>query len=526
MKKIQYKDLSKSTNDDGLLYYDYCIVGAGAAGIYLATRLIEFGNRVVIIEAGCKKPTTGAALGFKAIFSKSDYAGATLGRFFGLGGSTNHWGGVLVPHSNGDDRDDSINDVWLRILRVINRYSSTVFENLGYGKSFKFNEIDNKFTANLNRENKKSDFQTSIGLHLPVTKRNLSFLLNGSSSDKSNLTVYTNAVVNNWHLDIKNVDTDSINSLVAVAKNGNKLEISAKRFVVTAGTLESARIFLEIEKCRPFRLDAQRIMPGAIGHYLSDHLSIKIAKVGQSSAKYISKAYGPMFFGRSMVSYRFIESGLSKTDFRGFSHFVFQSENAGIVLVKELLSSIQARRLPIISFGRIMSATSDLLKIAYCRILYNKLYIDSDASINLQLDIEQTQNFHNRIELSNKLDAYGRYIPVIYWEIDKSDRSRIKALSDKVLAAWQRKGIKLQHDLNGSKGNNQRKPYDAYHPVGTSRIGDDAEAVVDFQLRVKGFDNLWTVNTGILPSAGTANPTFSMLCFAQQLSEYFENSND
>jgi choline dehydrogenase-like flavoprotein len=50
-------------------------------------------------------------------------------------------------------------------------------------------------------------------------------------------------------------------------------------------------------------------------------------------------------------------------------------------------------------------------------------------------------------------------------------------------------------------------------------MGEDAEAVVDRNLKVWGVQNLWVVSTGVLPSAGTANPTFSMLCLAQQLAE-------
>ena len=56
-----------------------------------------------------------------------------------------------------------------------------------------------------------------------------------------------------------------------------------------------------------------------------------------------------------------------------------------------------------------------------------------------------------------------------------------------------------------------------YHPVGTCRMGSDPEAVVDLQLRVRGVRNLWLVSTAVLPSAGTANPTFTMLCLAEDL---------
>ena len=50
-------------------------------------------------------------------------------------------------------------------------------------------------------------------------------------------------------------------------------------------------------------------------------------------------------------------------------------------------------------------------------------------------------------------------------------------------------------------------------------MGRDSESVVDFELRVHGCDNLSVLSTAVFPSAGTANPTFSMLCFAEALAE-------
>jgi choline dehydrogenase-like flavoprotein len=46
--------------------------------------------------------------------------------------------------------------------------------------------------------------------------------------------------------------------------------------------------------------------------------------------------------------------------------------------------------------------------------------------------------------------------------------------------------------------------------------------VVDFDLKVHGVDNLWVLSTGVLPSAGTANPTFSMLCLGNRLAEQLD----
>jgi choline dehydrogenase-like flavoprotein len=51
-------------------------------------------------------------------------------------------------------------------------------------------------------------------------------------------------------------------------------------------------------------------------------------------------------------------------------------------------------------------------------------------------------------------------------------------------------------------------------------MGNDPESTLDLSLGVKGCRNLYVLSTGALPSAGTANPTFTMLCLGEQLSDH------
>lgn len=86
-----------------------------------------------------------------------------------------------------------------------------------------------------------------------------------------------------------------------------------------------------------------------------------------------------------------------------------------------------------------------------------------------------------------------------------------------MLELWNKGALTRLRTVNGLV--DEVKPHDAYHPVGTCRMGEDGEAVVGRDLKVRGFANLWVASTGVLPSAGTANPTFTMLCLTQQLAE-------
>ena len=156
---------------------------------------------------------------------------------------------------------------------------------------------------------------------------------------------------------------------------------------------------------------------------------------------------------------------------------------------------------------------------AYSRYIRSDLFIPLGTSVSLQLDIEQVPMISNAVSLTDKIDRYGRPITKINWRVNDIDYNNIQQTSTNILKKWSKmqngmpKLIPTIIDGNGSK------PYDAYHPVGTCRLGIDKGAVVDTDLRVRGINNLWVLSTGVLPSAGTANPTLTMLCLGDELAD-------
>ena len=125
------------------------------------------------------------------------------------------------------------------------------------------------------------------------------------------------------------------------------------------------------------------------------------------------------------------------------------------------------------------------------------------------------------MRLGNSLDAFGRRAVVIDWDINDEDMDNLKATSDRLLAAWEREQAQLPRLVPRNLDFDSERPHGAYHPVGVCRMGGDEAAVVDLALQVCGLANVSVVSTAVLPSAGTANPTFTMLCLAEELAERF-----
>lgn len=136
------------------------------------------------------------------------------------------------------------------------------------------------------------------------------------------------------------------------------------------------------------------------------------------------------------------------------------------------------------------------------------------------MDMEQYPEQKNRISLSSVNDEYGRKIALIEWKITHRDMRAIEAAADNILRKWPGKAGGLPELIPRTIDSTANKPYDAYHPVGVCRMGERGSSVVDSNLSVWGIENLSVVSTGVLPSAGTANPTFTKLCMAHQLADY------
>ncbi|MDS4059983.1 MAG: GMC family oxidoreductase, partial [Candidatus Contendobacter sp.] len=288
-----------------------------------------------------------------------------------------------------------------------------------------------------------------------------------------------------------------------------------------AGAIESARLLLELNAVASQPV----IRPGAaIGCFLADHLSLAIADVAPSSVNDTIRLFAPRFSGGWMRGFRFIESDPPRDAPRAFAHFIFDNANPGFILAKEVLGAMQGRRWPNISVSDVMAGLGGIARLGLNRYVYSRLYVPADTPTHLQLDIEQRPVRENCITLGDEKDRFGRRVAIIHWTISERDGENIRETARRLLKRWPGKnGVfpMLQPRLNGD---GTLKPHDAYHPVGTCRMGVDSEAVVDSHLQVWGTDNLWVVSTGVLPSAGTANPTFTLLCLAEQLAGHLSAS--
>ena len=486
--------------------YDVCVVGAGAAGLYLTSRLAQEGLRVALLDRGPSKPQQ-VSDGEDFDFLEDRYSGAVEGRDFGVGGSTARWGGLLVPYVQADVRGDA---AWQHIVSAVRRTAGTVLGQLGWTQSATFDDTWLDTSLRLPIDPSGCGLGQVSSLYLPFRRKNLVWLLSRAMGASAGCapTVYAGHTASGWEVTAS--DPPRVDAVLAVDPAGDRYTIRAHKFVIAAGALESTRCALELSASLP---------AGALGGHhwlgkcLSDHLSFTAGTFDGSHRQRALERLGFRFEDGWMRGLRFVAD--ENTGARSFAHAVFDSADPAFQVAREAMRALQSRRIPRVSLTEVARASSSMPRMLFDRYVRKRLHHSSRTVVRLQIDVEQAPDPNNSLTLlPTHRDRRGRSRLGIRWGIRPADNQRMaesKAAFLSQLGSLPDFPAVTPCDLVASGA----KVYDAYHPVGTCRLGVDDQAVVDPSLKLRGTANVWIVSTAVLPSAGSANPTFSMLCLVE-----------
>ena len=488
---------------------DVLVIGGGTVGLVVASGLADRGRSVVVVESGGMEQMGDTHPLNEVLQTRADYAGAALGRFRCLGGTSTRWGGALIPFTRADGRAAE----WPIEIDGVLDYVPKVEALFGLSAG--------PYAAAGVLRGPGLDFCARAAKWPSFKNRNVATILADKLRGSQKLKVWINATATDFQ-----VMRSCLSTVTARSVSGGELRVIATEVVIAAGAIETTRLLLLLDQQNGHALFEP---DGQLGRFFSDHLSIPVADVQPSDRDALNVRVGFRFEGRggAMRNVRFeLTDG---TPLRNavppcFAHIAFDDAGAtGFVALRETYRYLQRRGLPSARvLSRLAISAPWLTKALWWRFARGRLLYPREAKIQLHMVIEQAPQRDNQIQLSSaRVDIFGKPLAEIAWDVASEDVENLKRATQAFLDTWSASDLESIARLVPYPTDDYARALERgggiYHPVGSARMANSPDrGVVDANLRPFRLQNVSVVSTAVLPRSGGCNPTMMLLCLGMR----------
>ena len=521
------------SQEDGLaLEADLCVIGAGAAGIAMATRFVATDIRVCLVESGgydyeedTQKLYAGRSLGEPVELED-------LGRLRMLGGTTNHWGGRCAEYSAAEFavRDWVPHGGWPIDRDELKPFYRRARELCGLTADCASNEETLRFLHIADDSAATDQIDTQIWRYAPdAGEGNWNFgLVYRSKLERAanvRLVLHANCTAFHTNEGLGHVDAIAVRSLTGVSGT-----ITARAFVLCCGGIENPRLLLAASPSEQRGLGDSHDL---IGRFFMQHLRADAARiVPAQSLSPMQDVYGD-FNGSDSVSY---SVGLALGEAPQREHKLlncsavidyFGDPRAGTTAAQDIWRRLREARWADDLGMKVWRVVRDLSAIesnAERRLLHGMHPLLLLESASLTVDVEQVPNPDSRIMLGGERDALGMRQTVTDWRFSPVEKQTVRHFMMATAAAFARRGIGRVALLPWLEERNDGWPHpmlQTFHYMGTTRMSaTPAQGVVDPSCRVWGVDNLYIAGSSVFPVGGHVNPTLTLTALALRLADH------
>lgn len=468
------------------LQADVCIIGGGAAGITLALRLARTRLRVLVVESGGFEPNPAV---------QQLYAGTTVGdahvdlavcRLRQFGGSTMHWEGHATPLTPIDfaARPWLPLSGWPISRDALAPYVRSACEMLDIGPA----EFGPAVFGSLRG---RAPEVAADRLRVQFWRWSRSPPRFGRDHRRAleraeNVTVLLNANAVALHA------APNANAIVRIELRGlagKRAEVEARAYVLAVGGMENARLLLASNDVEPAGIGNRHDW---VGRCYMGHPSALLAR-GLA-------ADSPMLPDLHRHRGAIVKAGFALAD------SVQQAE----------------RTLNPVAFWKLGSE-------GHHRRAENRARGRSPAALSIPAELwcqaEQPPDPANRIVLGSEVDALGMRRIRLEWRVGAETTRSAAVLLRHVAAEFARLGLARVQVADWLLAPGETSAWHGNsHHLGTTRMSaDPRHGVVDRDLRVHGYANLYIAGSSVFPTGGFANPTLTILALSLRLSEHLQS---
>jgi choline dehydrogenase-like flavoprotein len=500
-----------------------CIIGAGLAGLLIATRLARAGRQVIVVESGGDSFDAG----IHELNAIDDPAGvynqALTGRFRQFGGNSGYWGGRLIPLTQHDTAPRPYLSLpgWPILLQELGKYQRDIEELFGLDNSSYEEDLLEQLDPEGFFPRGDSDLKCRW-IKIPSFRRtNLAAMLKQELARRDNVEVWLGATVCDFELDRI---SGTLRGIVARDFGGRMLTVNAREFVWAAGAIETTRLLLCLDAA-----SEHRAFQGceALGRYFQEHAKAVVGHIRPVDLAKTNKLFGYHFAGLARrYLYLELSPAIQEADNVASAYAEVALDlpaNSALAIVRRVLRSVQKRQLAVtmLDASRLTNQFRYLARGAYWYIARRQMLMTPDTGLKLEITAEQVPDWSNRITLSPRRDRLGAAMARLDWRLTDRDEHTLQSATKRIASYWARSRLEQICRIEWIPGVREQsmKLIDAVdqraHPSGSTRMGSDPrQSVVGSDLRCHHVPNVSVVSTSTFPTAGSINPTMTLMQLA------------
>lgn len=499
---------------------DVCVIGAGAAGILVATQLAACGRQVILLEGGGRELEARSQEIYRSELTGRPYAGIYQGRFRTYGGTTTRWIGQIIELDNDDFgvRDWVAGSGWPFAKSELAKFYDRALEFEGLGRPNSDDELIRK-ALRQDTIDVSPEFALTYSRWCP--ELNFTRLHEAALRDSERVSIYLHANV--VELCLNDAKT-AIGGVRVRNFQGREVVVTADSFVVCMGGIETTRLLLQPagENHAPWQISS------VLGRHYQDHICCDGILVEQLSTQPPRSYFGQVEFGGVKYHNKIQLNHAEQKKYRTLN-IVGAIGPRRSQQKEKALDTIRAAR----NVRRGITAREALETVLHLpgimsQRIHQRIRGESAAWKSLMLSVhsEQLPESKSTLSLSGTRDELGMLRTSLNWVIAKEELHSIRTYVRRAQAIFKSNGLAIVSPPPGFYDDDAvllAMCKDSCHHMGGTRMSSSpSSGIVDTNLRLHGIANAYVCSSSVFPCSGFSNPTHTLLALAMRLSEHLD----